>query len=262
MNEKFSKRLKGKALELGADVVGIAGPQGFGEAPEGHKPWDILPGAQYAVSIGFAQPNTILEKAMPTQYTRNIFTVAARADHVANSLALWIEAQGYEAIPISARFMYMDAIVGVFRGDLSHKHTAVLAGLGEIGHNTLLINPIFGNRLMLSSVVTNALLVPDKPFSKKLCLREDCLKCAQVCPVRAIGPTGFIEKLKCARYYRGHENIFFETWGLYNCRECRRVCPAGKTQRSKKGGDENKTGSCMGKWGDKEGRKNSVSRPK
>lgn len=234
MQDKLSEKLKEKGRELGADVIGIAGAEGFQQAPEGHKPWDILPGATCAVSMGFAQPNTVLGKAMPTQYTRSIFTNAARADHAANSIALWIEEQGYEAIPISARFMYMDALAGIFRGDLSHKHTAVLAGLGEMGANTLLLNPEFGNRLMLSSVVTNAPLVPDQPFTGKICLREKCLKCVQVCPVKAIKPSGEIEKIKCAKYYRAHGDIYMETWGLYYCRECRKVCPAGNSEKGRK----------------------------
>lgn len=164
---------------------------------------------------------------MPTQYTRNIFTVSSLADQVAHLLALWIEKQGYEAIPISARGMYMAALAGELKGDLSHKHAAVLAGLGEIGVNTLLINPNFGNRLMLSSIVTNAPMNHDKPFSDKLCTKEECLKCVEVCPVKAISPTGDIEKIKCAKYYRPHADIYPETGGLYFCRECRRVCSPG-----------------------------------
>jgi epoxyqueuosine reductase QueG len=234
MKEELSKRLKKKALDFGADVVGVAGNEGFDKASEGHRPEDILKGARCVISLGFAQPNTVIQKAMPTQYTRNIFTVASLADQVAYLLTLWIETQGYEAIPISARGMYMAAMVGELRGDLSHKHAAVLAGLGEIGVNTLLINPEFGNRLMLSSIVTNAPLIQDKPFSKRLCKGEECLRCVEVCPVRAITPAGKIEEMKCSKYSRSHEEIYKETWGLYFCRECRRVCPSGAPKNIKK----------------------------
>jgi epoxyqueuosine reductase QueG len=234
MKEELSKRLKKKALDLGADAVGVADNEGFDQAPEGHRPEDILKGARCVISLGFTQPNTVIQKAMSTQYTRNIFTVASLADQVAHLLTLWIETQGYEAIPISARGMYMDALAGELRGDLSHKHTAVLAGLGEIGVNTLLIHPEFGNRLALSSIVTSAPLLQDKPFSEKLCLGKKCLKCVEVCPVKAISPSGKIEKVKCAKYYRSHEEIYKETWGLYFCRECRRVCPIGAPTNIKK----------------------------
>lgn len=234
MKEELSKRLKKKALDLGADVVGAASNRGFDQAPEGHRPEDILKGARCVVSLGFAQPNTVIQKAMPTQYTRNIFVVASLADRVAHLLTLWLETQGYEAIPISARGMYMAAMTGALMGDLSHKHAAVLAGLGEIGLNSLLIHPEFGNRLMLSSIVTNAPLIQDKPLSDKLCQREACLKCVEVCPVKAINPNGKIEKVKCAKYYRSHEDIYKETWGLYFCRECRQVCPSGAPKNIKK----------------------------
>ena len=234
MKEELSKRLKKKALDLGADVVGVAGNEGFDQTPEGHRPKDILKGARCVISLGFAQPNTVIQKAMPTQYTRNIFTVASLADQVAHLLTLWIEIQGYEAIPISVRGMYMDALTGELRGDLSHKHTAVLASLGEIRVNTLLIHPEFGNRLMLSSVVTSAPLLQDKAFSEKLCLGKKCLKCVEVCPVKAISANGRIEKIKCAKNSRSHVDIYKETWGLYFCRECRRVCPIGTPTNIKK----------------------------
>lgn len=42
MKGDFSNSLKREALDLGADVVGIAGLDGFKHAPEGHKPSDVL----------------------------------------------------------------------------------------------------------------------------------------------------------------------------------------------------------------------------
>jgi len=121
--------------------------------------------------------------------------------------------------------MYMYSLSNVFQGDLSHKHAAVLAGLGEIVINTLLINPKHGTRLMLVSVVTNAMVQPDSLFTKSLCTRSECKKCVTACPVRTISSSGGIYKGKCAKYYRQHSDIYFGTWGLYFCRECRRVCP-------------------------------------
>ena len=117
-------------------------------------------------------------------------------------------------------------------GDLSHKHSAMLAGLGEIGINTLLINPKYGTRLMLGSVVTNAPVKPDKPFTETVCLGSKCLKCVAVCPVQALSPSGEIDKARCAKYYRQYPEIYFETWGIYACRECRKVC-SKMVERSK-----------------------------
>jgi epoxyqueuosine reductase len=222
--DSLTQELKEKALQFGATVVGIADAALYKEAPEGHRPEDILNSAASIISMGFLQPKSVIEKSMPTQYTQNIFTVASFADLVANKMALWLGKKAYEAIPISARGMYMDAMAGEVRGDLSHKHTAMLAGLGEIGVNTLLIHPKFGPHLMLVSVVTNAPVKPDSPFTESLCPRSKCLRCVTACPVKAIYPSGEINKLKCAKYYRQHSDIYFETWDLYFCRECRKVC--------------------------------------
>jgi epoxyqueuosine reductase len=223
---KLTEQAKQRAMALGANVVGVAGADGYRAAPEGHRPEDVMQGATCVVSMGFLQPRAVIDKAMPTQYTRSIFTVAGVADQTAYLFALWLEDQGYEAIPVSARGMYMDALVGEFRGDLSHKHTAMLAGLGEIGMNSLLINPKFGNRLFLVSVVTNAPLTPDRPFAEALCGRQECLLCVKACPVRAILPDGRVDKIRCAKYYRPYEDLYKETWGVYFCHECRRICPA------------------------------------
>jgi epoxyqueuosine reductase len=220
----LTQELKEKAKEFGATVVGIADATLYKEAPEGHRPEDILNGAENVLSMGFLQPKSVIEKSMPTQYTRNIFTVSSFADQVAHRMALWLENKAYEAIPVSARGLYMDAMAGELRGDLSHKHTAMLAGLGEIGVNTLLIHPKFGPHLMLVSIVTNAPLKPDSPFAESLCPRSKCMKCVTACPVKAISPSGEINRLKCVKYYRQHSDIYFETWGLYFCRECRKVC--------------------------------------
>jgi epoxyqueuosine reductase QueG len=218
-----------KAFELGARVVGIADATHYEGAPEGHKPGDILEGANCVVSMGFPHPRTVIEKAMPTQYTRNIFTTSATADEAANALTLWLEEHGWEAIPIATRSgLFMDALTGELRGDLSHKHTAMLAGLGQIGRNSLLLHPEFGARLCLTSVVTNAPLTPDRPFSETLCPGESCLKCVRACPVRAISPGGKVDKGRCAKHCRAHAEIYKETFGLYFCWECRRVCPVGR----------------------------------
>jgi hypothetical protein len=53
MKEELSKRLKKKSLDLGADAIGVAGDEGFDQAPEGHRPEDILKGARCVISLGF-----------------------------------------------------------------------------------------------------------------------------------------------------------------------------------------------------------------
>ncbi len=52
-----TQQIKQTALDGGADVVGIADPHAWEEhVPEGHRPYDILPGARSVVVVGSRGP--------------------------------------------------------------------------------------------------------------------------------------------------------------------------------------------------------------
>ncbi len=64
---------------------------------------------------------------------------------------------------------------------------AILAGLGEVGKNGMVINSKFGPRGTFSIVTTDLPLVPDKAVDlgvKKFC--SVCNKCSRTCPAQAI----------------------------------------------------------------------------
>jgi ferredoxin len=64
------------------------------------------------------------------------------------------------------------------------KAAATMAGLGWIGKQTLCITPALGPRVRWCSVVTDALLPYDQPFTQDLC--GDCELCVRACPHGAI----------------------------------------------------------------------------
>jgi epoxyqueuosine reductase len=63
---------------------------------------------------------------------------------------------------------------------------AQLAGLGNFGKNTLIINPEYGPWFRLRSILIDAELVPDRPFTDDLC--GGCDECIKSCPVGALTP--------------------------------------------------------------------------
>ena len=71
-------------------------------------------------------------------------------------------------------------------GDLSLRHVAAEAGLGEMGLSTNFLCEDYGARVYLGAVLTSALLIPDKKVNKQLCKREKCGLCVKACPVGAI----------------------------------------------------------------------------
>src|SRR4030066_448546 len=75
----------------------------------------------------------------------------SRMAEVASSLAKYIRALGYPALPSG--------------NDTGQSiPLAIDAGLGELGRNGLLLSPEYGPRQRLCKVFTNLPLVPDKPI--------------------------------------------------------------------------------------------------
>lgn len=113
----------------------------------------------------------------------------------------------------------------------THKIAATSAGLGWIGKNGLLINPVFGPRLSLATVLTDAPLMPDKPIEFSQC--GECNLCRDYCPSKAI--TGnewsrlnpYIELVRqgpCNVYKKRIRTVE----GKPNCGLCINICPYGR----------------------------------
>lgn len=221
------------ALKKGASLVGIADAEHMKEAPEGHKPTDIVGDAKTIVVIATPQAKAILSDSPPTEYTRSTFSCEAKLEIIAHDIANFLDESSYKAVPVPVRMSLMMDNKALM-GDLSHKHAAVFAGLGQMGKNSLLITPKYGNRCYISSIVTDAPLHADKPFKKDLC--GDCVLCINACPVKAISRSNegsyigkkYVDKHRCYAYSKTQRDEYLSTQGLYTCRECRTSCPYSK----------------------------------
>jgi epoxyqueuosine reductase QueG len=204
--------------------VGIADADNLDGAPQGHRPKDILQDAKNVIVFGIPTPRAVIGQAYPTIYTRSQFLMHTKLDLIAYEVSLLLEANEINAIPVPARHLHMEAMNGKIMGDLSFKHAAVQAGIGQMGRSTLVIHPKYGARLNLMGVVTDGSLDFDRPFDQDLC--GECMRCVEACPVKAVYLEGeTINKERCARFYSINPDIYHETHGLMHCRECRRVCP-------------------------------------
>lgn len=105
---------------------------------------------------------------------------------------------------------------------------AVLAGLGWVGKNTLLIHPQLGSYLFLAVIFT------DQRFYQPLSLVKDycgnCDRCMRVCPTQAIVDPHDLDARKCVSYLtlekRGEWKEPVNTAGfLAGCDLCQEVCP-------------------------------------
>ena len=220
-----AREIKEFARSRGADLIGIAPVERFEKAPKGFHPRDLLPNAESVIVIGKAIPLGVLRGNSKGAITRVYETLFHLLDGCAYQISSFIEKRGGEAMPVpaDAPYTYWNADKQEGRGDLSHRHAAVLAGLGSSGKNTLLLTPEFGNRVNLASVLTNLSLEANPLFERDLCI-PDCDRCVKACPANAIQGDGTVIQKECRKF---HSITTARGFKLFACWECRKACPVG-----------------------------------
>ena len=218
----MNKEIKDLFLSVGADVCGISGIERFADAPEGFSPTDIFPACKSVIVFGIALPKGLMEVPSRLVYGRFNYYLEHETDAIALHCAKLIEKDfGALAVPMpsDSPYEYWDAETLTGRGLISMKHAAVNAGLGRLGKNTLLINPEYGNQLVLGAVLTELEIEQDE-LCGEICI-SGCRKCIDGCPANAISADG-INQLLCRQNTYGKTARGFDT---VDCNKCRRNCP-------------------------------------
>lgn len=173
--------LKKYCQAQGADLFGVADISSikneFMISP------DLIKKFNRAVCLGMRLSSSILEeiKDAPTRlYFHHYRTVNSALDQLALKVSHFIQGKGFFSLPIPASQIidWQNQ-----KAHLSHKKIGLLAGLGWIGRNNLLVNKKLGSRFRLVSILTDMPLAADKPL-KDDCGR--CFLCIEVCPCNAI----------------------------------------------------------------------------
>ncbi len=173
--------LKRFCLKEGIDLFGVADisqiKDEFKISPK------TLQSLDRAICLGSMLSATVLSEieTMPTKlYFHHYKIVNSFLDSVALKMCNIIQKKGFLALPIPAT-QIIDWEKNT--AHLSHRKLGVLAGLGWIGRNNLLVNEKLGSRFRLVSVLTNIPLKVDGP-GKKDC--GECRVCVKMCPAGAI----------------------------------------------------------------------------
>lgn len=231
----LKEEIQEMATNLGADIFGVAPADAFDNAPSGHRPTDVLPGAKSVLVFGMkmldAQTDVLPVEgehftASPRQEMflgHNTF-ISQNLDRIGYLIARFLEKKSFKAYHQMASTGGTDTryLIGL----LSLKHMAVQAGLGVLGYNSLLITRQFGPRLRLAAIVTNAEIKPETPINKNFC--KTCKNpCVSLCPAKALkkpsrGSDYELNKFACSQYVSTRPT----------CSICLKVCPVG-SQRIK-----------------------------
>ncbi len=217
------REIKEILLGLGADVVGIGDIERFQEAPKGFSPRDLYGECQSVISFGIALPKGVMKvepRCIYAHFNGNI--MAGKVDKLAFLGAKAIEKQfGCLAVPLpsDAPNEYWDAPNLTAKGLISMRHTAVLCGIGQLGKSSLLLNPTYGNLLIMGAILTDLELESDE-LCENICI-EGCEKCIESCPAKAI-KEGRVNQKLCRTKAFGKTARGFDT---VECNQCRNVCP-------------------------------------
>jgi len=178
--------LKEYAESLGADLFGVADLASAREFVRS-KGGDNVARFPRAICIGIRLLDAVVDELWRHNEPSAIFAHRGLYDSVNSTLSMIellvakrIQAAGFRAYPIPPSQEVNRRDHGAA---FSHKLAANLAGVGWIGKSCLLITPLYGPRVRLATILTDAPLQPGTPLPDRC---GKCIKCVQACPAGAI----------------------------------------------------------------------------
>ena len=138
------------------------------------------------------------------------YTLEAQLNELAYEASLWLEDAGAITMPMPAG---RDVVWFEVRqrppaepkislkGSFDLRYAAVVAGIGRLGANGLVINERLGSRIRLCAVLSTAKVEPDQPFEfggKLPDFCHDCgFRCVKACPAAALSTPGHVDHYRC-----------------------------------------------------------------
>jgi len=172
----------------------------------------------HAVVIGYPLSRGVLETIENSPnilYKHHYQQVNWYLDRCALEIATEIESHGYLAIPIPASVI---TDWDCQRGHLSHRHSAVNAGLGWLGRHGLVVTEEFGAQIRWATILTDMELPTGTPIDGDC---GSCMRCVEACPVEAIG-ISFCDVRSCYEQLKEYSKI--PGVGQLICGICIKAC--------------------------------------
>lgn len=159
--------------EKGAKLVGVAVMEGYAEC-----------GMNRGVAVAIPVPAPIVENiniAPTIEYYQMYHTMNAQLDDIVETGAAYLREKGFNAHANTKKSLVVNDDL---RTMFPYKTVATRAGLGWIGKSCLMVTEDYGSAVRLSSLFTDAPLVPSKTVTESRCGK--CRKCVDACPGQAI----------------------------------------------------------------------------
>ena len=256
-----SREIKSKALELGADLVGIAD----GAALDTSRLTALDGGRVIVLAKRLNDGVARIRRWDDRHKYYNDELTLTHLEETSLELVYWLEDCGYPALIVPPTHIAPSS----YKGNpdehldplLSLTHAAVEAGLGTLGLNLQLLTPEYGPRVQLAAVLCSVEVDCDGPMAQALCKGPSCGRCLKVCPADAVkqwdrdwescdryrSPHGFAQLtehlmkfaeesdpakrkqlLKSEDSFNLWQSILRGAGVVTGCRRCADVCPVGE----------------------------------
>jgi len=231
MTEDLKKALLQKCKSMDIPLVGVASVERWNNPPflpwmpEEFYPQSIYPEAKSVIVIGLPVPLPVLE-TNPSLYYHELYnTINTLLDQYTYRLANFLTERGYTSIFVPRDgYGSVQVLIENPTAFFSHRHAALLAGLGTFGVNNTILTPEYGPRVRFGSILSTAELPQDPMLETQLCTR--CMRCVKMCPSNALNkedyPSGLTDKKACSAYSAELNKRHISPCGI-----CIKVCPVG-----------------------------------
>ena len=206
------------SIKSGADLFGVADANDFSSYVDKHNPFFYVDNAKSVIVIGYHINDPILAVGIPSidgKPYRNFI------NEILGNIALEI----ISILLKEGKRTVLSPYNGIFTKD-----AAVLAGLGTIGKNNLLLTRQFGPRVRLRTILTEAELSVNTRLQESFC--DNCPHlCWSACHANAFA-TGKFNRDACIKYSEEHiikliacDTRYSSDNSSLRCRECELACP-------------------------------------
>ncbi|MBN2716321.1 MAG: epoxyqueuosine reductase [Deltaproteobacteria bacterium] len=218
----MKNRIEQLAQSLGADLFGMASVERFEGAPKGFHPTDIYAKTRSVIVVAVSVPSEALFAQSRIPYSHVNSLCSKIVDTLTYNLSRALEKEGIYTIPLPSDdpSEYWDAEQQRAQGVLSMRHAGMLAGLGKLGKNSLLINDRFGSMIQMGALLTAEIIDPSPLADYDVC-KPNCNACINACPENAIENGAIIQKRCRSASHLSNPRGF----DIRGCFECRKKCP-------------------------------------
>jgi epoxyqueuosine reductase len=226
MQASIAEELRELLLKWGADFVGFAPVERFDRFPNENRPTFTFPETRSVIVYGIQMVDPLMDlwlHAPPTTGAGRSPSGRAFEDEILKAIGYHFVLNMYRRGFGAKLLPYGPNPETSQDGFLYLKDAAVLAGLGVIGKNNLLLTPQFGPRVRLRAIAIAKELPPSRMMIENPWC-TNCDRCVTACPVNALdGGKYNREKCLTSPFHKRNLSPGAELW----CTRCSCVCPVG-----------------------------------